>query len=75
MLSSLLTFFIIGLIALVGLSVALSIAGAVLGLAFGAAGFLLFKVAPVVLVGYLVVRFLAPRRARLSSADREWLES
>jgi hypothetical protein len=27
------------------------------------------------LVGYLLVRFLAPRRARLSPADREWLES
>lgn len=75
MLSSLLTFFIIGLIALVGLSLVFSLLGAVLGLAMGAAGFLLFKVAPVVLIGYLVVRFLAPRRDRLSPADRDWLES
>lgn len=75
MLTSLLTFLIVGLIALVGISIVLSIVGAVFGLFFGLAGFLLFKVAPVVLLGYVVVRFLAPRRSRLSAADRRWLES
>lgn len=75
MIASLLTFFIVGLIALVVISIVLSIIGAIFGLFFGLAGFLLFKVAPVLLVGYLIVRFLAPRRSRLSAADRRWLES
>lgn len=75
MISSLLTFFIVGLIALIGVSILLSIAGAVLGAAFGLVGFLLFKVAPIMLVGYVLVRLLRPRRARLSRAEREWLES
>ncbi len=75
MISSLLTFLVVGLIALVVISIVLSIVGAVFGLFFGLAGFLLFKVAPVVLLGYVLVRFLAPRRSRLSAADREWLES
>lgn len=75
MISALLTFFVGGLIALVGLVVLLAVVGAVFGLALSLVGFLLFKVAPVLLVGYLLVRFLAPRQARLSASDREWLES
>jgi hypothetical protein len=75
MISALLTFFIVGLVALIGLVVLLALVGAVFGLALSLVGFLLFKVAPVVLVGYLLVRFLAPRQSRLSPADREWLES
>lgn len=75
MLSSLLTLLVVGLIALVAISVVLSVLGAVFGLFVGLAGFLLFKVAPVLLVGYVVVRLLAPRRTRLSAADRRWLES
>jgi uncharacterized membrane protein len=75
MITSILTFLIVGILAVVAISVVLSIVGAVLGLAMGLVGFLLFKVAPLVLIGYLLVRFLAPRRRRLSRADREWLES
>lgn len=75
MISTLLTFFIVGLIALVGLSIVLALAGAMFGLALSLAGFLLFKVAPIILVGYVLVRFLAPRTRRLSAADRKWLES
>lgn len=75
MLSTLLTFFIIGLIAIVGVAIALAVVGAVFGLAIGLVKFLLFTVGPIVLVGYLVLRFLAPRQRRLSPADREWLES
>jgi uncharacterized membrane protein len=70
MLSTLLTLFIVGMIAIVVIGVALSLLGALLGLAFT----LLFKVAPILLVGYLVLRFLAPRRKQLSAEDREWLE-
>ncbi len=75
MLTSLLTFLVVGLVALVALGVVLSLIGAVFGIVFGLGGFLLFKVAPVVLIGYLVVRFLTPRQKRLSEADRRWLES
>jgi uncharacterized membrane protein len=75
MLTSLLTFFVIGLVAIVALGIVLSIIGAIFGLAFGLAGVLLFKVAPIVLVGYMVVRFMAPKRKQLSAEDRRWLES
>lgn len=75
MLSTLLTFFIIGLVVLVGITIALALVGAVFGLAVGLLQFLLFTVGPIVLIGYLVLRFLAPRSRRLSRADREWLES
>jgi hypothetical protein len=75
MLSALLTFFLVGLAALIGVAIVLALIGAIFGLAFSLVGFLLFKVAPLVLVGYLLVRFLAPRSRRLTAADREWLES
>lgn len=75
MISSLLTYLVIGLIAVVAVSIGLALVGAIFGLAFGLAKFLLFTVAPVVLIGYVVMRFLAPRTRRLSKADREWLES
>lgn len=75
MLTTLLTLLIVGLVGLVAISVVLSIIGAVFGLALGLVGFLLFKVAPILLIGYVLVRLLAPRRQRLSAAEREWLES
>lgn len=75
MLSTLLTFFIIGLVTLVTVALGLALVGAVFGLALGLAKFLLFTVAPIALIGYVVLRFLAPRGRRLTRADREWLES
>lgn len=66
MLSTLLTLFIVGIVALM----VLSIVGAVLGLAVG----LLFKVLPILLVGYVVIRLLAPKHKKLSAEDRAWLE-
>lgn len=74
MFSSLLTFVIVGVIAVVGISIVLALLGAVFGLALGLAQFLLFTVAPLALIGYVVMRFLAPRNRRLSKADREWLD-
>jgi hypothetical protein len=71
MLSSLLTFLIVGFIAVLVIGVVLSL----IGLAVGLAGFLLFKVAPLVLIGYVAVRLLRPRTRRISEADRKWLES
>jgi uncharacterized membrane protein len=67
MISTLLTLFVVGIVALM----VLSVVGAVLGLAVG----LLFKVLPILIVGYVVVRLLAPRQKKLSAEDRKWLES
>lgn len=76
MIGTLLTFFAVGLITLLVIGVVLTIVGTVFSLAFGLAGFLLFKVAPLILVGWLVLKLLERRRPRdeLSAADREWLE-
>lgn len=74
MLASLVTFFLIGLVTLIVAGIALAIAGTVFSIAWTLAGFLLFKVAPIALVGYIVVRFLAPRSRRLTSEERKWLE-
>lgn len=76
MLGTLLTFFAVGLITLVVVAIVLSIVGTVFSIAFGLAGFLLFKVAPLILVGWLVLKFFERRRpaGELSAADREWLE-
>lgn len=67
MISTLLTLLLVGVIALV----AISLVGAVLGLAIG----ILFKIVPILLVGYVVIRLLAPRQKKLSAADKQWLES
>lgn len=75
MISSILTYLIVGLVAVVGISIALAVVGTVFGLALGLAKFLLFTVGPILLIGYVVVRLLAPRSQRLSKAEREWLES
>lgn len=76
MIGTLLTFFAVGLVTLVVVAVVLSVVGAVFSLAFGLAGFLLLKVAPIVFVGWLVLKFLDRRKpaGELSPADREWLE-
>lgn len=66
MISTLLTLFVVGIVTLM----VLSIVGAVLGLAVG----LLFKVLPILLIGFVVVRLLAPRQKKLSAEDRAWLE-
>jgi hypothetical protein len=75
MISSLLTYLVIGVIAVVAAAIGLVIVGAVFGLVLGLTKFLLFTVAPVLLIGYVLLRFLAPRTRRLTRADREWLES
>lgn len=74
MLSSLLTILIVGVIAVVGISIVLALIGAVFGLVLGIVEFLLFTVVPIALIGYVVMRLLAPRNRRISRADREWLE-
>jgi hypothetical protein len=76
MIGTLLTFFAVGLVTLIVLGVVLSIVGTVFSLFFGIATFLLFKVAPILLVGWVVLKLLDRRKPKgeLSAADREWLE-
>jgi hypothetical protein len=76
MIGTLLTFFAVGLVTLVVAGIALSIVGTVLSIGFGLAGFLLFKVAPVLLVGWVVLKVIDKKRGgSLSAADQRWLES
>ena len=75
MLGTLLTFFAVGLITLIVAGIVLSIVGTIFSLTFGLATFLLFKVAPVVFLGWLVLKLIDRRDGgRLSAADRRWLE-
>jgi len=76
MLGSLLTFFAVGLITLIAAGIVLSIVGVVFSLTLGLASFLLFKVAPILLVGWIVVKVIqkSTGSGALSEADRKWLE-
>jgi archaellum biogenesis protein FlaJ (TadC family) len=76
MLGTLLTFFAVGLVTLLAAWVVLMVVGAVFSLTFGLATFLLFKVAPILLVGWIIVKLVQKVRGKdsLSAADRKWLE-
>ena len=76
MIGTLLTFFAVGLVTLIVAGIVLSIVGTVFSLTFGLATFLLFKVAPVLLVGWVVMKVVQKIRGgdSLSSSDRKWLE-
>ena len=76
MVGSLLTFFLVGLITLVVAGLVLAVVGTVFSLTLGLAAFLLFKVAPILLVGWIAVKVFQKVRGRdeISDADRKWLE-
>ena len=76
MIGTLLTFFAVGLVTLIMAGIVLSILGTVFSLTFGLATFLLFKVAPLLLVGWIVMKVIQKVRggSSLSAADRKWLE-
>lgn len=76
MLGSLLTFFAVAIVTLIVAGVVLTVVGTVFSLTFGLVTFLLFKVAPLLLVGWIVVKILEKVRGgdSLSAADRKWLE-
>jgi cell shape-determining protein MreD len=76
MIGTLLTFFAVALVTLIVAGIALAIVGTLFSITIGLASFLLFKVAPIVLVGWVVVKLLEKSRGRgaLSDADRKWLE-
>jgi ABC-type xylose transport system permease subunit len=75
MISALLTFFAVGLVTIIVAGVVLAVVGSVIGLVGSLVGFLLFKVAPILLVGWVVLKLLDRRnRNELTAADRRWLE-
>jgi cell division protein FtsW (lipid II flippase) len=76
MLGTLLTFFAVALVTLIVAGIVLSIVGTLFSLTFGLATFLLFKVAPILLIGWIVVKLVQKVRGgdSLSAADRKWLE-
>jgi len=75
---ALLSLLLIGLAAVVVAGIALAIVGTFVAAVFGLAGFLLFKVAPLLLVGWLVVKLITRAQGngprRISEADRRWLD-
>lgn len=72
---TLLTFLAVGLVTLIAAGVILSVVGLVFSLTFGLASFLLFKVAPVMFIGWVVLKLLdrVSGKRRLSAEDRKWL--
>ena len=76
MIGTLLTFLAVGLATLIVAGIVLSILGTVLSIGFGLAMFLLFRVAPVLLIGWVVLKVIDRRKGSesLSAADRRWLE-
>lgn len=79
MLSALITLFVLGIVGMVAAVVILALVGTAIGLAFGALG-LAFKVIPVLLVGWVVVKLIQRGNGRgsyrrISAADQKWLDS
>jgi hypothetical protein len=68
MIATLLTFFLVGLVGLIALGLIMAFIGLFLKVALGLAFLLLFKIAPIVLLGYLLVRFLAPRKSKIDES-------
>jgi hypothetical protein len=73
---TLLTFLAVGLVTLIAAGVVISILGALLGLTFGLAQFLLFKVAPIMFLGWLGLKLFdrVRGRRRISVSDQRWLD-
>ncbi|HEX2076191.1 MAG TPA: hypothetical protein VHG08_00730 [Longimicrobium sp.] len=85
MLSALVGLMVAGIVGLVVLTVLLALVGVFFGLAFGLVGMVLalaFKILPLVLVGWLVVKLIQrverpglPSGSRIPASDRQWLDS
>jgi hypothetical protein len=77
MIGTLITLLVAGLIGIVAISVILAILGVVLSVTFGLVGILLFKVLPILIVGWLVLKVIdrGRGRRRISAADQRWLDS
>lgn len=76
MIGALLKLLMLGIVGVVVVGVVLTLLGAAVSLTFGLVGFLLFKVAPLLLVGWIVLKLLGRSRGRqrISPADQKWLD-
>ena len=76
MIGSLLTFFAVGLVTIIAAIVVLGVIGSVIGLVGSLTAFLLFKVAPVMFIGWVVLKILHRVRGKrqISASDRKWLD-
>ncbi|MDT8368279.1 MAG: hypothetical protein RQ745_03670 [Longimicrobiales bacterium] len=75
MIGSLLTFFAVGLATIVVAGIVLAIVGTVIGIVGSLVSLLLFKVAPIMLVGWVILKIMDRRsKGSLSAADRKWLD-
>jgi hypothetical protein len=75
MMSALIGFFVLAIVGLVFAVVAIALIGGMISLA----GLILFKVAPLLLLGWLVVKLVqrsggGGRRPGISPSDRQWLD-
>jgi hypothetical protein len=77
MLGALLTLFVFGIVGLVVISVIMALIGVFFSITFGIVGFLLFKIAPLLLIGWIVLKLVdrSRGRRRISAADQRWLDS
>ena len=68
MISTLLTFLVVGIVAVAVLGVVLSVFGLAVGL--------LFKLVPLILIGWVVMKVIGGKKHKeLSVEDRKWLDS
>jgi hypothetical protein len=76
MLGALLTLFVFGIVGLVVISLVMALIGIFFSITFGIVGFLLFKVAPILFIGWLVLKLVdrSRNRRRISAADQRWLD-
>ncbi len=80
MFGAILKFFLIGMLAIVGIGIALGVIGAVFGVAVALAA-LALKVAVIGLIGYGAVKVFQAvtgrghKEKQISAEDRKWLES
>jgi hypothetical protein len=76
MLSSLLILLVMGVAGVIAIGMVMAVFGFVLSAVFGLVGFLLFKVAPILLIGWVVMKLVGRSRARhrISAADQRWLD-
>ena len=73
MIATLLTLLVVGVLGLIAVSVIFAILGMVMGLM----GLVLFKIVPLLLIGWVVVKLVkrVTRRREISPADQRWLDS
>jgi hypothetical protein len=76
MLTALLTLVLMAVAGVIAIGLVMGILGIFFSVAFGLVGFLLFKVAPLLLIGWVVLKIVnrGRDRGRISAADQRWLD-